>query len=398
MQALSGPLQIPQRIIDAEPAPSPSPSRPAPKPVQSLKILGKRPSKPWDDIPTGLSAEEEQADPDLAAAIRESLWAAKVGRVEIDDEGMAISTPPPNRPGSSRSVSGSSSTLLQVSPTRGNYDEDFSLLPKSAVPLSAFAKDETEMSLDQIMSCISAEDLRKVARGRKIPLNMLGNREAVVSALRGVAIKQTVLGFTPTKVRKKSVQMTLPGAKPTSPKTKTSEDLLLAQLLPHLKNHAIQLSPELHALISRVNLIFSRTPPVASGSSLMLPSILVTSHKRRYPSYGSPTRSIIWDNRDELLTWERAVQWEAVVGDALGDNWQEQRSNQAMWNKSQQLSRVEGAKVVKRIWEGVWPLWLELVEGNKGQAVDASKTRGGLVGDRFMTGTMVDRRSPQAHD
>jgi Fanconi-associated nuclease 1 len=242
------------------------------------------------------------------------------------------------------------------------------------------------LSLDETMSCILAEELRRIARARKVPLNMLGNREAVMEALRGVAKKQAVLGFTPLKVKGKERQSTLPFF----PDGKvTSESLLVAQLLPLIGGHALQLTPELHSLIARVNLIFSRTPPLTtSSSSLLLPSILVTSCKRRYPDYGPPTRSIIWKDRQELLTWERAVHWEAVVADALGDTWQEQRKNPmpGFGVKREMLGRVEGAKVVKRVWEGVWPLWLELVQGEAGEAVDTVNQEGGLVGDRFKTG------------
>jgi Fanconi-associated nuclease 1 len=259
-------------------------------------------------------------------------------------------------------------------------DERFSLAPGYQPPVTAFARDETTLGLDEIMSCISADELRKVAKARKVPNNMLQRREDVCSALRGVARKQTVLGFAPVR----SKQSTLPfgTAGP------TSESLLIAQLLPLISMHALQLSPEIHTLIARVNLIFSRTPPLtATASSLMLPSILVTSHRRRYPDYGQPTRSVIWSSRDELLGWERAVHWEAVVGDALGDSWQEQRkAPQPGFAQKPMLSRVEGARVVKRIWEGVWPVWTELVKGKGGEAVDVKEQSGGLVGDRFKAG------------
>lgn len=385
MKTLSSPLPIPPELLQAEPdAPSPEsgPSRMQMRTPKSAKAKGKEKAKPWSDIPTGLSAEDEQADPDLAEAIRESIWASQVRRVEIDDEGAVIATPPPERPQSSRSSS-SSSTGSNASPKRlAGYDEEFSLLPKAPSPVSTLARSESTMTLDEIMSCISAEDLRKIARGRKIPLAMLGNREAVCAALRGVATKQSVLGFTPVKGKGK--QPTLPF----SPAARiTSETLLLNQLLPLLGHHALQLTPQIHALVSRVNLIFSRTPPIAGSSSLMLPSILVTSHKRRYPDYGSPARSIIWTTREELLTWERAVGWEAVVADALGDTWQEQRKNPSpipgFGFKKEILPRVEGAKVAKRIWEGVWPIWKQEVEGESG------KERMGLAGDRFQTGECV---------
>ena len=50
------------------------------------------------------------------------------------------------------------------------------------------------------------------------------------------------------------------------------------------------------------------------------------------------------------------------------------------------LSRIEGAKVVRRVWERVWPVWLQLIEGECGEKVDAVKEEGRLVGDRFKVG------------
>lgn len=399
MKVLSTPLPTPKELVDAEPdvqepiaGPSRShsfstPSKPVLSTPVSAKARGKQKAKPWSSIASGLSAEEEKADPDLAEALRESLWAARVNRVEIDDDGMAIATPPPERPPSSRSVSNSSNGSAQsTSPARPSvFNEEFSLNPKPPTPITVFARDESSFTLDEIMSCISADELRKVARARKVPLSMLGNRDAVCSALRGIAKSQSVLGFTPVKGKTPARQSTLPF----SPAAKvTSESILVTQLLPYIGHHAVQLTPAVHSLVSRVNLIFSRTPPIAGSSSLMLPSILVSSHKRRYPDYGTPTRSTIWQTRDELLTWERAVGWEALVADALGDTWQEQRKNPTpgFGIRKEQIGRLEGAKVVKRIWEGVWPIWQSLVEGEGAEAIEAAEDKGGLVGDRFKTG------------
>jgi Fanconi-associated nuclease 1 len=399
MRVLSTSLPTPKDLLESEPdviVPEAGPSRsnsfvtPAKPPASaplSVKAKGKQKQKPWSSLPSGLSPAEEKADPDLAEAMRESLWASTVSRVEIDDDGIGIATPPPERPPSNRSVSGSSNgSVTHLSPPRNSvFNEEFSLNPKPPVPVSLFARNESSLSLDEIMSCISADELRKVAKARKVPLSMLGNREAVCSALRGIAKSQSVLAFTPVKGKSTTRQSTLPF----SPAAKvTSESLLVAQLLPCIGHQAIQLTPALHALISRVNLIFSRTPPIAGSSSLMLPSILVTSHKRRYPEYGTPTRSTIWQDRQELLTWERAVGWEALVADALGDTWQEQRKNPTpgFGIRKEQIGRIEGAKVVKRIWEGVWPIWKLLVEGDGADAVDAKEDKGGLVGDRFKTG------------
>ncbi|WWC86489.1 uncharacterized protein L201_001366 [Kwoniella dendrophila CBS 6074] len=432
MKALSRPLAIPQDIIDSEPVIEEKvllpiatssrtpltplgPTKSYPTPL-SAKAKGKLPAntklKPWSSLSSGLTPDEEKADPDLAEALKESLWASKVGRVEIDDDGVAIVSPPPGLASRSRSVSSGSASSTTSSKSlasgiRTPFMEEFSLTPQPPPPITHLAKGEKALTLDGIMSCIPAEDLKKIAKAKKIPPSSLMNRESTVAALRGMAQKQTVLSFTPVKGKGKAVETPKSGKQGTLPfgsmsssgsnSRITSESLLINQLLPYLGHSAIQLSEEIHKLISRVNLIFSRTPPLTSdGASLMLPSILVSSHKRRYPNYGSPTRSLIWLNRDELLIWERAVGWETKVSDALGENWQEQRKavllkgNFGMDNKPI-IGRIEGAKIVKKIWEGVWEVWKLLVEGKGGDEVDYGTEKGGLVGDRFKTGHVLTR-------
>ncbi|WVF70226.1 hypothetical protein IAT40_005015 [Kwoniella sp. CBS 6097] len=418
MKTLSCFLTVPQDIVEAEPVvevagPSKPPLTPLaptksyPTPL-SAKAKGKQRSisnKPWSSLASGLTPEEEKADPDLAEALKESLWAAKVGRVELDEDGVKVDSSTPEPPSRARSASGGSSTSVSSRTTTSTtmpLVEEFSLTPRPPPPITCLARNERNLSLEDIMSCISADDLRKVAKSKKLPPSSLMNRDAITSGLKGMAQKQTVLSFTPIKgkgntsnadgAKGKGKQMTLPFA--AGPPKVTSESLLVSQLLPYLGHSAIQLSAEIHALIARVNLIFSRTPPLTSGgASLMLPSILVTSHKRRYPGYGPPTRSKIWKDRDELLIWERAVSWEATVSDALGETWAEQRKNPlpGMGMRKEMLGRVEGAKVVRKIWEGVWEVWKELVDGEKGYAVDSAKEDGGLVGDRFKTGHVLTR-------
>ena len=388
---LNQPLPVPEEIRAVEPQimPAPTPLQPTksyPTPQSNPRPRGKR--KPWSDLPTGLSADEENADPELAEAIRESLWASKVGRVEIDDDGEVVKSISPSTSASrsqrSTPVSPSSDCLPSV------YAEEFSLSPKPDVPIVGFSKAYTDMSLDNLMSCIPADELRRLARARKVPAASLLNRDATVRALKKVATEQTTLTFTPLGKGKAAPpkQATLPFT-PNKTFTATSESLLVAALLPPLGGGAIQLTPELHSLIARVNLLFSRTPPLtATSASLMLPSILVTSHKRRYPEYGPPTRSRIWQNREDLLKWERVVYWEGLVADALGDTWAEQKRNPVpgFGLRRDTLSRTEGARVVRRVWEGIWPTWNDMVAGDGGQVVDVLKEQGGLVGDRFKLG------------
>lgn len=344
--------------------------------------------RPWSGLPTGLSEEEEKADPDLAEAIRQSLWAEQNGSVDISAAN-----------GTSGSGASSSNVAPPSTPTNsaagpsGPRIEDMFAQPSGQNPILSLAHDETELGLDDIMSCVSADDLRRVARARKVPPQLLVTRDSVMKALRNIAHNQTTLSFTPVDRKGKGKAST--SAHSLTAVTSTSERLVMAQLMPYLGDQVVQVDTSLYRLIARVNLIFSRTPPTSAYTpALLLPPILVSSHRRQYPDYGMPTRSVIWKDRGELLDWEHAVHYEALVSEVLGDNWVEQRRNggpvQSLW-RGQPLSRTEGAKLVRRVWENVWLHWKDLVAGDGGKAVDAKLEQGGLAGDRFRTAHVLTR-------
>lgn len=394
----------------------------------------KKRKRPWADLPTGLSAEEEAAEPELAEAIRESLWASQIQRIEVDEDGREIATPPPVRPNGSRSVSDSSTDSSKsgssaqsktgsvassvaggrTGPLGADWEEPFSLEPARPAPIDRLGRDERDLTLEEIMTCIPADELRKVARARQVPLARLSTRAACEAALCGLARSQSTLGFTPLGKRGARMGQSSPTSTPTAKskgarqptlpfgaKRVTSETLLISTLLPYLANHALQLSPSLHALIARVNLIYTRTPPptTAQPASLMLPSILVQSHKRRYPDYGSPARSRIWESRAELLLWERAVYWETKVSDALGENWADMGrpggestlGGGAGRFGREMLGRQDGARIVKRIWEGVEPIWREITAQREKEEREGTGRKRGLCGDRFEVGHVLTR-------
>lgn len=380
-------LEIPEHVKAADPEPQPEPwasnGHTDSPTVESPTPAGA--DKPWAVLPTGLTAEEELADPELAEAIRQSLWADS----RRDSAATEIDSPSErNGATSGKSTPAENSSRNPLS-RRGSADCSFSLQPKERDPISKLGHDETELSLREIMTSIPADDLRRVARSRKVPPSLLATRETTMKALEDVALRQKTLSFVPVD-RKGKGKVESNGIKRTFSNSGTSEHLVIAQLLPCLGGHVIQIDKSLYALVARVNLVFSRTPPTsASVPALLLPPILVTSHKRHYPDYGKPTRSVIWKDRGEILTWERAVTWEVAVSEAMGDNWQDRRKAGpgAFINRAPILSRAEGAKLVRDVWASVWPYWQELVAGDGGKPVEASEN----IGDRFQTGHVLTR-------
>nr|ODN96652.1 hypothetical protein L204_03361 [Cryptococcus depauperatus CBS 7855] len=368
--------------------------------------------KPWSDISSGLSPEEERADPDLAEALKESFWAAKVRRIDVGDEDHE------NLDRQDRMIPAKTSCFLP----------QFSLTPILSPPISSLAIPSTSLTLSTLLSAIPLDDLRRLAKSRKIPASSLSNRKSMEKALLSLAKRQSVLTFSPTKnsnslskdrpiLQTAASRMTMQS--PDQEECRSSESLLISAVLSIL-GPALVINPALQILINRVNLVFSRVPPTAdNNTSLMLPAILATSHKRPYPMY-TPQRTRVWKSRAALLLWERAIGWEGVIEAAMGD-WEQKKNagdgvrpgtmfgsqNETILGEGMWINRRDGATIVKTIWQNVWPIWLQMVknehprddkafekQGEKGQQdveKRISRQLGGVLGDRFEIGHVLTR-------
>lgn len=383
---LSVSLDVPRGIADAE-AQSSVPSPPAP--VSRNGSAQSRPNgriTPWANLPTFLSEEEERKDPELAEALRRSSWAEDHPDVDIDAYLDGLSGKASAGPSDAADISSVSCDITSADEDLDTLDDKptfdaFTLTPKARDPITTLAHDASELGLDDLMTCVPVEELRKVARSRKIPPSMLQTRAATMLALKDAAKRQTTLDFASYKGKGK--------ARADAPMTtRTSEHLIVAQILPLVGGQVIQIDRELYSLITRVNLIFSRTPPASTTQpALLLPPILVKSHKRHYPDYGPPTRSRIWATREELLIWERAVSWETLVTEAMGDIWSQVRNGGApsvFAPRGQPMARTECAKIVRKVWEEVWPIWKTMV-------AEEVPIPDGVIGDRFRTEHVLTR-------
>lgn len=180
--------------------------------------------------------------------------------------------------------------------------------------------------------------------------------------------RQTTLAFTPKHANSFSGQggqetpPTLKGPVSRSPVSpQTGRTILYDKIVTALGGRAIQVSIAFRRLIWRVNLVFYRstiTPSSGVAKSLMLPEILTSSQKRNYPQT-NPRRSTIWPSRDALLEYERALELEAIVDESLG----EQNHSTGAWvgpsgyGFGTKGGRQEGARRVRKVWEGVWERW-----------------------------------------
>ncbi len=172
----------------------------------------------------------------------------------------------------------------------------------------------------------------------------------------------------------------------------TGRSILQKKVIDALGGKAIQISLPFRLLISRINLIYYRstiTPQAGVAKSLMLPDILTTSHKRAYPSEIKPRRSVIWQTRDALLEYERALEMEAIVDESLG----EQNHSGGAWVGPSGFGfgttggRLEGAKRVRKVWDGVYEKWKLAAQ----QAGDVKMTGSRHILDRFTLGHILTR-------
>lgn len=394
MSSLCFALEYPPHVLEKDPLPI---ARDGPPDSGDVTPTGSSSdatngAKPWSSLPTGMSEEEEKADPELAETIRLSLWTEQHGPLPVSGQASSsrtlngvqngISEAAKQGP-ASESYKASLSSLGLLGLELANFDTQFSLEETTAPEIRSLAQGEDQLSLEQLLKCAPADDLRRVARSRKIPPSALSTRESTIKALLDSARRQTTLGFAPVKGKGKARD----DGRPISC-TSTSERKIIEELLPCLGGHAIKIDRAVYTLISRVNLIFSRTPPQSAlAPALMLPPILVASSKRHYPDYGEPKRTTIWSSRAEMLMWERAVTWEALVSDALGDYWSQSRRGAPPalnFGRMENLSRTDGARIVRKVWEGVWPVWKQMIAAG-------SKDDGPGSRDRFRTEHVLTR-------
>jgi hypothetical protein len=117
-------------VLPFAPPPATVPSRPA-------KTIG------WEAMDSGLTPDEEKSDPELAKAIKMSLYTAQ------SSQGNAEAGP--SRP-----------------PLKPALTEDDTYVVRQ------LCRSQEEMAPEDIMACMNVEELKKVSRLRKVNVSGLG--------------------------------------------------------------------------------------------------------------------------------------------------------------------------------------------------------------------------------
>ena len=274
--------------------------------------------------------------------------------------------------------------------------------------INAFARGIEEMTVEEMIAQLNMAELVKIAKELKLWKSKY-NRSEMIAVLLASANKQSRLPFavmsekkknaaTPVAASSGSQQSTLtfsasPATARKTPIRKSSNQagrtLLYDKIVDAYGGRAVQIALPFRSLIHRLNLVYYRstiTPSTGIAKSLMLPEILTSSSKRTYPDVMA-TRSRVWPSREALLEYESALEMEAMVDEALGEqnhstgNW----VGQSGYGFGIKGGRLEGARRVKRAWQSVHETWLNAVSAAQ-KEVGRSQSGSRHVLDRFELG------------
>lgn len=347
--------------------------------------------------------------PDLKSFLQPPLRRESAGEKVKGKRPALIPTPAPM----CRAQSSLGPDGKPIAPTEDDLESFYTYkrLSNLTSTINAFARGIEEMTVEEMIAQLNMAELVKIAKELKLWKSKY-NRSEMIAVLLASANKQSRLPFAIMNEKKKngagspggasgSQQTTLAfSASPsTSIKTPTRKNsnlagrtLLYDKIVDAYGGRAVQIALPFRSLIHRLNLVYYRstiTPSTGIAKSLMLPEILTSSSKRTYPDVIA-TRSKVWSSREALLEYESALEMEAMVDEALGEqnhstgNW----VGQSGYGFGIKGGRLEGARRVKRAWQSVHETWLSAVSAAQVE-VGRSQTGSRHVLDRFELGTYL---------
>ncbi|CDO73570.1 hypothetical protein BN946_scf185014.g40 [Trametes cinnabarina] len=329
---------------------------------------------------------------------------------------------------------------LEVGPSTSRVYEPStpSLTPRSP-DFSVFADDEEQVSLFELLDCLTTDELHDIAKQLKLKTKVKRRDHLIDSILRSSSTQGTlafpvvgtrkgkekamVQSKLPFGAKNKSLMQTVLPFKPREP-YRTQQDRVRDIVMTKLQK-CIRLNADVVALFRRANLVYFRS--TQHTSELLTPALLARAKKRAYPTYPYARTPDIWRTRAELLAYEDALAVEAEV-DALLENttsaWGRGRDGSTM-SRTPGLSmgrpsrtpmtpatgacsvstpgkkgvaivaeeeaesvRVKNARMVKEILECIYPRWETLV-AEKRDVEDEDGWRKAL--QRFECGHILTR-------
>jgi fanconi-associated nuclease 1 len=193
--------------------------------------------------------------------------------------------------------------------------------------------------VDEALSLLSLDELKEFAKDAKCS----GTTKSQISAsLSHMAKTQT--GFKKCENGQLMLNFTPKGA-PESRKSHYISKILLKT------GPLVRLLPDRVSLFHRLHTVFFRSTNYDEKSLATL--ILAKISKRNFPEYIVERTANVFHSRDELLEYEKAIQYKKEVDDIL--------------EGVSDMPTQEGLKRVKEVFEEIYPKWTAIVKREKGK-------------------------------
>ncbi|KAF8447634.1 VRR-NUC domain-containing protein [Boletus edulis BED1] len=274
----------------------------------------------------------------------------------------------------------------------------------------ALAKCEREMDLKSLLECLRVDELKDVAKQLKRKPKQKKD-DLIKDLLNASSSQSTLTSYASRDSKGRSYhQAKLPFCK-----LKPQKDRLKEIVLRHIVR-CVRVDEEFFGVIHRVNLVYFRITQHTPG--ILVAALLTRFGKRAYPGYEYERTKNVWPSRQALLDYEEVLVLEGQVDTLLSGNvppWggraagnktpvarflstsitpgnandsregQDIENEDTMSDVKPDNDRKRGARMVKDIFERIYPRWQDLVmsEGEEdGRA-------GGL--ERFHYGHVITR-------
>ncbi|PBK78858.1 hypothetical protein ARMSODRAFT_58544 [Armillaria solidipes] len=195
--------------------------------------------------------------------------------------------------------------------------------------LSYFCKDESTMTLREILETLPADQVRALAKEARVSPKGT-KKENFVTALMKYSCTQASLPFqSPKKNKSRQTERYDDGYRQTVlcfavPCKETQEQRLKEMALNRL-GKCIQLNYDFFQLVRRFSIIYYRSMHLPTD--IFLPSLLSEFKKRIYPKYNATRTGQIWESREAFLQYEEALHFEAELEAILESEEKELRTS-----------------------------------------------------------------------
>ncbi|KIY50727.1 hypothetical protein FISHEDRAFT_56908 [Fistulina hepatica ATCC 64428] len=181
--------------------------------------------------------------------------------------------------------------------------------PATEFDLSHFCKDETFMSLQELLDCLTVPQLREVATTLKV--SKASKKSVMVHDLLFYASGQSVIDVANKKKQRCNALSSFFHVR------KTSQETRLRQMVLDKLGECIWYFSDGEALLTNwidIQLTSSSTE-YPQPNEIMLPALLTCFRKRSYANFDVDRTTVVWQSREILLEYERALDLHARISE-----------------------------------------------------------------------------------